>query len=202
MKIIKTEVLLQSGSFAKSSTLQAILKDIYSSIEKIEHPKGSGKFILYDQSGKKRGEGNGVKPIKLSCMNHLKTKGWNLETREKISSESHPGPIDATIPVENKLFCLEWETGNISSSHRALNKMALGILKGRFIGGILVLPSRSMYHLLTDRIGNFQEIEPYFPLWKSLNIEQGYLAVIEIEHDGVSKKVKRIPKGTDGRALN
>ena len=80
--------------------------------------------------------------------------------------------------------------------------MALGILKGNLIGGVLVLPSRKMYHYLTDRVGNFQEIEPYLPLWKSLNVKEGYLAIIEIEHDGVSKKVKRIPKGTDGRALN
>lgn len=93
------------------------------------------------------------------------------------------------------------ETGNISSSHRALNKMAVGILKGILVGGVLVLPTRKMYKYLTDRIGNFSEIEPYFPLWESLDVKEGYLAVIAIEHDGVSKNVPRIPKGTDGRAL-
>ncbi len=202
MKIIKITTLIESGPFSKSDILEKILKEIYSSIEKIEHPKGSGKFILHDQCGKKRGEGNGVKPIKLLCMKFLKQAGWELETREPVSSEKHPGPIDAALKVAGRLFCFEWETGNISSSHRALNKMAIGILKGRLIGGVLVLPSRAMYHYLTDRVGNFQEIEPYFLLWKSLSVKEGYLAVIEIEHDGVSKKVKRIPKGTDGRALN
>ena len=105
------------------------------------------------------------------------------------------------MPVGNRLFCLEWETGNISSSHRALNKMALGIMKGMLIGGALVLPTRAMYKYLTDRVGNFAEIEPYFPLWKALRVEAGLLMVIAIEHDAVSDSSPRIPKGTDGRAL-
>jgi hypothetical protein len=96
---------------------------------------------------------------------------------------------------------LEWETGNISSSHRALNKIALGILRGIFIGGALVLPTRAMYKYLTDRIGNYDEIEPYFELWKKLPIKKGLLLVIAIEHDSVNGSVPRIPKGTDGRAI-
>ena len=109
--------------------------------------------------------------------------------------------MDATYPVENRLFCLEWETGNVSSSHRAINKMALGILKKVLIGGVLIVPTRTMYNYLTDRVGNFRELEPYFPLWQALKVEEGLLEVIAIEHDGVSKSVPRIPKGTDGRAL-
>ncbi|WP_197484920.1 hypothetical protein [Methylomonas koyamae] len=98
------------------------------------------------------------------------------------------------------IFALEWETGNISSSHRALNKMVLGILKGALIGGILILPSRNMYKYLTDRIGNFQEILPYFPTWKNMEISNGYLAIIEIEHDFKDTNAPLIPKGTDGWA--
>jgi hypothetical protein len=103
--------------------------------------------------------------------------------------------------VKDRLFCLEWETGNISSSHRSLNKMALGIMKKILIGGVLILPTREMYQYLTDRIGNFREISPYFPLWRSLNLEEGLLLVIAIEHDAVNDQVPRIKKGTDGRAL-
>ncbi|MDI6824861.1 MAG: hypothetical protein QME93_08350 [Bacillota bacterium] len=99
------------------------------------------------------------------------------------------------------MFCVERETGNISSSHRAMNKMALGILRGLMAGGILILPTRQMYKYLTDRVGNFPELEPYFPLWQSLRVTRGFLAVIAVEHDGVSKDVPRIPKGTNGRAL-
>ena len=114
-----------------------------------------------------------------------------------------PGPIDATLPIGDKFFAVEWETGNISSSHRAINKMVTGILSGQLISGILILPSREMYFYLTDRVGNFRELEPYFDVWKqaNYNINEGYLGVIEIEHDDVSNNVPKIAKGTDGRAL-
>ena len=134
-------------------------------------------------------------------MAHLKSLGWSLEVTVDIATLKKPGPMDATYPVGDRLFCVEWETGNISSSHRAINKMALGILKKILIGGVLVLPTRAMYKYLTDRVGNFPELEPYFPLWRALKVEEGLLAVIAIEHDAVSRSVPRIPKGTDGRAL-
>ena len=79
--------------------------------------------------------------------------------------------------------------------------MALGIQKKVLIGGALILPTREMYQYLTDRVGNFRELSPYFPLWKSLAVDEGLLLVIAIEHDAVSDNVPRIKKGTDGRAL-
>lgn len=124
-----------------------------------------------------------------------------LETRVKIVADRRPGPMDACYRVQDRLFCVEWETGNVSSSHRALNKIALGLLKGILIGGILIVPTREMYKYLTDRVGNYPEIEPYFPMWRALPINDGVLAVIAIEQDAVSKEVPRIEKGTDGRAL-
>ena len=69
------------------------------------------------------------------------------------------------------------------------------------IGGVLILPTRTMYRYLTDRVGNIAEVEPYFPLWGAVPITKGILAVVVIEHDAVSREVPRIPKGTDGRAL-
>lgn len=201
MKIERFERLIDIGVFSQSSDWEQIEKHITQAIQKIEWPIGSGSFTLFDQPGKSRGEGNGVKPIKDACMKHLSAMGWDLETKIDIATLKRPGPIDATYKVGKKLFCVEWETGNISSSHRALNKMALGIIKDILIGGILILPTRKMYKYLTDRIGNFPEIEPYFDLWRSLKVNEGFLAVLAIEHDGVSNQVQRIPKGTDGRAL-
>jgi hypothetical protein len=201
MKIMHIERLIDTGNFSTTNEWKTIENHITQSIKSIQWPPGSGSFTLYDEPGKARGEGNGVKPIKEACMNQLKHFGWNLETTVDIATLKQPGPIDATYPVGEKLFCVEWETGNISSSHRALNKMALGILKKTLIGGVLILPTRSMYKYLTDRIGNYPEIEPYFPLWRALNVDDGLLIVIAIEHDGVSQQVPRIPKGTDGRAL-
>ena len=201
MQIKKIVELITKGSFYSSEELKLIKCHVKESIESVEWPPGSGSFTLYPQSGKKRGEGNGVKPIKQAFVNNLRENGWELETKLDIATATRSGPIDATYAIGRKYFAVEWETGNISSSHRALNKMSIGILNGVLIGGILILPTRDMYQYLTDRVGNFRELEPYFDLWKSLDCEEGYLAIIAIEHDGVSADVPRIPKGTDGRAL-
>lgn len=201
MKIIHTERIIDIGSFSKSKEWKKIESDIHKAIRSIEWPPGSGHFVLHDESGKKRGKGSGVKPIKIACMEKLESLGWVLETPVDIATVKRPGPMDATFQLDNRLFCVEWETGNISSSHRAMNKMALGILKKKLIGGALILPTREMYKYLTDRVGNYPELEPYFPLWKSLKPDEGLLLVIAIEHDAVSKEVPRIEKGTDGRAL-
>lgn len=48
---------------------------------------------------------------------------------------------------------------------------------------------------------NVREMEPYFPLWSSISVTRGYLGVIAVEHDRTSRKVRRIVKGTSGRAL-
>lgn len=202
MKIVQTEILIDAGGVGKTHEWRARYGEICKAIKTIEWPPGSGSFTLYDQSGKKRGEGSGVKPIKDACMRRLRDDfGWSLETRVDIATVKVPGPVDASCQIRGRLLCVEWETGNISSSHRALNKMCLGMLKGALIGGVLILPTRKMYRYLTDRVGNFAEIEPYFPFWQSIPMQEGILAVIVIEHDAVSRGVPRIQKGTDGRAL-
>ena len=79
--------------------------------------------------------------------------------------------------------------------------MVIGILDGKLSGGALVLPSRSLYEYLTDRVGNYRELEPYFPVWKKVRIDNGVVLVYEIEHESLSKKVRTIPKGEDGNAF-
>lgn len=202
MKIIKTEYLIRAGSFPKSNEWKAIYKDIQEAIKAIVWPRRSQSFTIYPESGKGRGKGNGVKPIKEAFCLKLLKKGWSLETSLDIGTRRRPGAIDATKQLsDNQIFAAEWETGNISSSHRALNKMALGIKREVLKGGILVLPTRKLYKYLTDRVGNYEEIEPYFDLWRSIPCNDGVLAVISVEHDAESKSVRRIKKGTDGRAL-
>ncbi len=196
MKINKIEYLINKGSFAESKECSLIHTQLFDAIDSIKWPNGSEYFEIYPEK-----QGNGVKPIKKKCMSYLEEKGWKLEERLELGSRFKPGPVDAVFTLEEfGKFAIEWETGNISSSHRSLNKMALGLINKALVGGILVIPSRDFYFYLTDRIGNFPEIEPYFPLWKSINAE-GILAVVEIEHDKTNNQVQRIPKGTDGRAL-
>jgi hypothetical protein len=79
--------------------------------------------------------------------------------------------------------------------------MAIGLLKEILIGGVLILPTRELYQYLTDRVGNFRELVPYFLMWEALNIKEGFLAVIAVEHDHASTDVPRIEKGTNGRAM-
>ena len=196
MKLITKEVLFDQGNFSSTPEWERIQQDVEESIKKVTWPENSKKFTINPTN-----KGNGVKPIKLSFCDKIEKKGWELETRMSIATRSAPGPLDATIRIRNdSVFAVEWETGNISSSHRALNKMSLGIRNGILIGGILVLPTRKLYQYLTDRVGNFAELEPYFDVWRSMMIGNGILCVYAVEYDDISKSVPKIVKGTDGRA--
>jgi hypothetical protein len=203
LKLCRTEILVDRGGFSASDDWISIRTEIEKAIEAMEWPPGSGKFTLYDDTGKGRGRGNGVKPIKEMFVRKLREQGhgWEPEVRLEIPARVSPGPIDVMRKVGSKRFAVEWETGNISSSHRAMNKLAMGLLKGVLIGGALIMPTRRMYTYLTDRVGNFEELSPYFDAWKSLSIIEGLLAVIAVEHDEVSKDVPRFEKGTNGRHI-
>ena len=201
MKIVRTETVIAAGAFAKSRQWKKIRSDLHREISAVDWPPGSGKFIIYPESGKKRGQGNGVKPIKGGLIERLKAKGWKPEERLAVAVTTKPGKLDAVRDTANGPVALEWETGNISSSHRALNKMALGLMKGVLAAGVLVVPSRNLYKFLTDRVGNFDELEPYLDLWKSIPCAQGVLEIVVIEQDGESTSVSRIPKGTEGRSM-
>ena len=201
MKIVREETLLSCGKYAASAEWKAIRKRLHNAIRKVDWPRGSGTFTVYPESGKARRKGNGVVPIKLGLMKELQRQGWKLEEPLDLATLKKPGNLDAVLYTDYGPVALEWETGNISSSHRALNKMALGLLNGVLACGILVVPSRKFYKYLTDRIGNMEELEPYLDLWRSIPCMQGVLEIIAIEHDATSTKVPRIPKGTSGRAL-
>ena len=200
MKIVREETLRSCGKYAASAEWKKTRKSLYKAIREVDWPRGSGTFTIHPERGKARGKGNGVTPIKLGLMKELKRQGWKLEEPLDIAILKRPGKLDAVLYTDYGPVALEWETGNISSSHRALNKMALGLLKGVLACGILVVPSRELYKYLTDRIGNMAELEPYLDLWRAVPCEQGVLEIVAIEHDATSTKVPRIPKGTSGRA--
>lgn len=228
MKIVRTERLIDKGDFSSLPTWAKAHDEAIKAIAGADWPPGSGKFTIFPESGKKSGEGNGVKPIKDNTIRMLtggKAKWSQLmkqRVQERLSSPiidewvseypwpvgerekdggSRPGGMDAAYVSEIGLVCFEWETGNISSSHRSINKICLGLLKRSIKAGILVVPSRALYPFLTDRIGNVAELEPYFDLWRATPCDEGVLEIVVIEHDAVSRDVPRIPKGTDGRAL-
>jgi hypothetical protein len=201
MKIVREETLICRGDYAESEDWRLTRATLYQAIRNVDWPRGSGSFKIYPEEGKKRKMGNGVVPIKLGLMEELKSLGWKLEVPLDIAIVHRPGKLDAVLATAHGPVALEWETGNISSSHRALNKMALGLMRGVLACGILVVPSRALYKFLTDRIGNFDELAPYLDLWRSIPCKSGVLELVVIEHDATDTSVPRIPKITAGRAL-
>jgi len=180
MQIVREETLISCGKYASSKEWRRTRKSLHKAIREVEWPPGSGSFTIYPESGKKRGQGNGVVPIKNGLMEELVRQGWTREVRLDVKGI---GKLDAVLKTDYGVVALEWETGNISSSHRALNKMSLGLMKGVLVCGILVVPSRSLYRYLTDRIGSMEELEPYLDLWRSVRCKQGVLEIVAIEHD-------------------
>lgn len=201
MKIVKVYTLKNRGTYAVSEHWKSIREQIHAAIRSCEWPVGSGSFTIYPESGKGRGKGNGVKPIRNRFVQSLQASGWTIEGKAKNALDERLGDLDAVHSGPEKPIAVEWETGNISSSHRSMNKLTLLLKTGIISAGVLVLPSRKLYVYLTDRIGNIQEIQPYFALWRSIPIHSGVLEIVVIEQDAVSKDVPKIPKGTDGRAL-
>ncbi len=201
MKIVHVETLISSGGYPKSKHWEETRKLLHDAIKRIDWPVGSGTFLIYPESGKKRGKGNGVVPIKKGLIEFLEREGWKPERPLDIATRKKPGKLDAVLYSDDGVSALEWETGNISSSHRALNKMCLGLMKGALISGTLVVPSNEFKVFLTDRIGNWEELVPYLDFWKSINCKNGVLEIVVVEHDGTSLDVPKIPKGTDGRAI-
>ena len=202
MKIVETNDVFSVGSYPQSKEWHTACKQVKDAIHATDWPHGSGKFTIYPQSGKKRGEGNGVLPIKKPCIEHLKQSGWLTEKLPPLDrGVIKPGDLDALFRCTQGFVGFEWETGNISSSHRAINKLLLTMQLGGLIGGFLVVPSDRLKPYLTDRIGNIGELRPYLPLWSSIPIQDGVLRIEVVEHDATSFDVPKIPKATNGRAI-
>jgi hypothetical protein len=193
MRLMQTEYLIRSGDFAESAEGATIVTEIETGIAEVVWPPGSEEFTINPTR-----KGNGVDAIKSNFLSHLASQGWRTEVRMGIGS-LRPGPLDAVKTLaDGRSFAVEWETGNISSSHRAMNKMVMGMECGQLAGGALVLPTRSLYRYLTDRIGNFEEISPYFGWFRSCEHVEGMLAVFAIQHDAESEDAPLIAKRTDG----
>src|ERR1700722_7094319 len=87
MKIVQIVTLAHSGPFVESETWQKIQGDLLVGIRAVVWPKGSKKFTVHPQSGKKRGEGNGVTPIKEGLIKRL-TRKDGTKRSQSISGSS------------------------------------------------------------------------------------------------------------------
>ena len=76
MKIVAYHDLLAVGAFAKSPEWTTACQHVDAAVKATDWPHGSGKFLIYPESGKKSGKGNGVVPIKVPCIKKLVELGW------------------------------------------------------------------------------------------------------------------------------
>jgi len=172
--------------------------EIRDAIDCIVWPPGSDQFVIKPVT-----HGNGVKPIKKAFIARLENHGWEVEQRVSLVVDVRPGPIDAIKGLaDDSLFLLEWETGNVSSAHRSINRMLLAMTTGLAVGGAIVVAHKeTLYPYLTDRIANDGELRPYFALWRQYRMKRpALLALYVVGYDDVDDEVEQIPKGVDGWA--
>ncbi|AEB25482.1 MULTISPECIES: type-2 restriction enzyme BamHI [Bacillus] len=143
---------------------------------------------------------NGVVPIKELCYTLLEdTYNWYREKPLDILKleKKKGGPIDVYKEfIENselKRVGMEFETGNISSAHRSMNKLLLGLKHGEIDLAIILMPIKQLAYYLTDRVTNFEELEPYFELTEG----QPFI-FIGFNAEAYNSNVPLIPKGSDG----
>jgi hypothetical protein len=212
VKIVESLDLVSAGAFPRTSTWRRATGDVEKAIELADWPFGKKRFHLNpdpvrDKKGKLNRHPNGVFPIKGPMVGYLASSDWKVEALPELPVGEDgkdvltTGDLDALLLDRGRYVGFEWETGNVSSSHRAINKLLDGITRGTLQGGILVLPMRETQRYLTDRVGNFEEIAPYFELWRRYPVENGAIRLYGIAHDVLDSTVPHIPKGKDGRAL-
>lgn len=178
MKWLRTLVIFDHGGVATSDDWKEVHESYVRSIQSIDFPPGSGVLKLRRKTRRPDGQWsrNGVKFLKNRFLAHMvEVEGWRNETNFVIASnrippklklfpglETYCEPITSefgdfdfvTIAPNGTCAAIEWETGNISSSHRSMNKLAVALISGKIHAGVLIVPSRNLYEHLTDRIGN------------------------------------------------
>ena len=228
MKWLRTLIIFDSGNIAKTKDWRDIHSSYVRSTKSITHPSGTKKLTIRRKTRTAAGDWkrNGVVYLRKEFLNHLSKKElWLPEsaTRNAVPSgapslllfpslkpyhepiTSEFGEFDFETNTKGKLrVAIEWETGNISSSHRSMNKLAIALGDGSIHIGILVVPSRALYEHLTDRIGNIGELSGYLRLWQSIrhHVKRGLLAITVVEHDKLTDdpSISYLKAGSDGRS--
>ena len=106
---------------------------------------------------------NGVVPLKETCYRMLEeVYGWYRERPLDVLSEKG-GPIDVYKVFQDERnevrVGIEFETGNISSAHRSMNKLHLGVSSSELDLAVLLMPMHRLSYYLTDRVSNYRSEE-------------------------------------------
>lgn len=140
---------------------------------------------------------NGVVPIKEGCYQLLEEQYEWFREKPLDSFSEKGGPIDVYKEFYNESSVLrvglEFETGNISSAHRSMNKLAIGIVNNDIDFAALIMPVHNLSYYLTDRVSNYEELEPYFSL-----VNNSPFIFLGFDAEDYSSSYPILPKGKDG----
>ncbi len=105
MRLVDFVMLIDNSSFTQTETFRRIEMDLRDAIDHVRWPPNGPDFAIYPESGKKRNEGNGVRPIKIGFQTLLQERGWRLEQRYPgVQDEVRPGAFDAWIELTDDGF--------------------------------------------------------------------------------------------------
>jgi hypothetical protein len=228
MRWLRTLILFDKGGVVASDDWAKVHQSYVRSINSIDHPRHSGKLTLRRKKKLPKGQWlrNGVGALREQFLTHLcETEGWRKEENVNLgrdrsqpairlypSMEEYREPIVSdfgefdfvTTGKHGLRVAIEWETGNISSSHRSMNKLSIALSNGIVDAGVLILPSKLLYDHLTDRIGNIGELSGYLAMWEGLKatVSKGLLAITVVEHDELTDdpSFPYLKVGNDGQS--
>jgi hypothetical protein len=170
--------------------------EVITSISSSVWPKSSNIFTINNSEKNV----NGVVPLKENCYIMLEeTYNWFREKPLDVLKyeKKKGGPIDVYKEFRDgdtvRRVGLEFETGNISSAHRSMQKLLLGLNRKELDMAIILMPVFELAYYLTDRVTNYEELEPYFE-----NAEGKAFVFIGFNADAFDSSVEIIPKGKDG----
>jgi hypothetical protein len=228
MKWLRTIILFDKGSIVQSPDWISVHESYVRAINSIDYPIGSGTLTLRQKRRLPNGQWqrNGVGFLRKRFLDFMiNSENWQCEGSVALardrdqtplllypSMESYCEPITSdfgefdfmTTTEHGTRIAIEWETGNISSSHRSMNKLAIALSNEIINIGVLIIPSRALYKHLTDRIGNIGELSGYLAMWADLSsaVTRGLLAITVVEHDNSTsdQDLPYLSVGIDGRS--
>lgn len=229
MKRLRTLVLFDKGGVISSTDWHSLHASYERAIASIDHPEGCGTLTLRkkERLPNSQWQRNGVGYLRMRFLEFMRdSEKWKTESVVDLSRDREQPPIllypsleDYREPITSDFggfdfmataahgtrVAIEWETGNISSSHRSMNKLAIALSSGIIEVGVLILPSRALYEHLTDRVGNIGELSGYLSMWEGLKaqVPRGLLAITVVEHDALTtdSSLPYLKVGGDGRAM-
>ena len=186
---IKADYLMQTNDLAHQAFIEiedSILQNC---------TDDSGEFTI--NSSEKNC--NGVVPVKEGIYRRL--EAYYEWFREKplayFEDAQKGGPIDVYKEFGDRRHPfnvgLEFETGNISSAHRSMNKLCMGIKHGDLQMAFLIMPIKRLAYYLTDRVSNYEELAPYFGL-----LDDFPIVVFGFDADHYDPTAPLLAKGRDG----